>query len=245
MANADEGAPGVKPWGYLATFAWAVATFLCGQIVSNGAVLLWERGDLSALTPNVYDGALVTLSVLVLNPVIIAIVMLAVRLKRASQIEYLALVWPRSRWVAIGIAGIVVLIAVSDALLFLSGRPLVSPFQLQSYTSAVEEGWVSLMLLAIILVAPAGEEVLFRGFMFRGFARSERSTWPAIVVISLLWAGPHIQYDWTGLLQIFAAGLLLGWIRWRSGSTLLTFLLHALFNLEGTMETVLQAKYFS
>ena len=69
--------------------------------------------------------------------------------------------------------------------------------------------------------------------------------WPAIVVISLLWAGLHVQYDWTGILQIFVIGLFLGWTRWRSGSTLLTFLLHALFNLEGTIETVLQMQFFS
>jgi membrane protease YdiL (CAAX protease family) len=31
--------------------------------------------------------------------------------------------------------------------------------------------------------------------------------------------------------------LLLGWMRWVSGSTLLTMLLHALINLEGMIET--------
>jgi membrane protease YdiL (CAAX protease family) len=46
-------------------------------------------------------------------------------------------------------------------------------------------------------------------------------------------------------LQIFVIGLFLGWMRWRSNSTLLTFLLHTLFNLEGTFETVLQMRFFS
>jgi uncharacterized protein len=75
--------------------------------------------------------------------------------------------------------------------------------------------------------------------------RSEYAAWPAIVIISLLWMLPHLQYDWTGMAEIFIAGLVLGWVRWRSGSTLLTFLLHGLFNLEGTIETILQVKYFS
>ena len=44
-------------------------------------------------------------------------------------------------------------------------------------------------------------------------------------------------------LEIFAAGLFLGWMRWRSGSMLLTFLLHALFNLEGTIETMAQVNH--
>ena len=116
----------------------------------------------------------------------------------------------------------------------------MTPFQLQSYTTAAAEGWLPAMAFAAIIVAPAGEELMFRGFLFRGFVRSERSAWPAIVVISLLWAALHIQYDWAGMLQIFVVGLFLGWVRWTSGSTLLTFLLHALFNLEGTMETVLR-----
>ena len=94
-------------------------------------------------------------------------------------------------------------------------------------------------------VQPAGEEVMFRGFLFRGWARSERSAWPAIVVISILWAVLHVQYDWAGMLQIFIVGLFLGWIRWRSGSTLLTFVLHALFNLEATAETVVLMRFFS
>jgi membrane protease YdiL (CAAX protease family) len=37
--------------------------------------------------------------------------------------------------------------------------------------------------------------------------------------------------------QIFLFGLLLGFMRWASGSTLLTILLHALINLEGMIET--------
>jgi membrane protease YdiL (CAAX protease family) len=116
---------------------------------------------------------------------------------------------------------------------------------LQSYTTAAAEGWLPALLAGAIIVAPAGEEIMFRGFLFRGWARSDRSAWPAIVAISVLWAALHVQYDWAGVLQIFVIGLFLGWMRWRSGSTLLTFLLHALFNLEGTLETVLQVRFFS
>lgn len=228
---------------YLATVAWAFVAFLAGQIFALAALLWWTQGNLRAVYVQPYDGAVVTLSVLVLNPVTIAVLMLSVRLKGASQTEYLALVWPSMRSVTVGIIGIVLIIAVTDAALFASGRAIVSPFQVVSYTTAAAEGWLPLMFIATILVAPAGEEILFRGYLFRGFVRSERSAWPAIVVISLLWAGLHLQYDWTGLAEIFAAGLFLGWARWRAGSTLLTFFLHALFNLEGTVETMLQVKH--
>jgi membrane protease YdiL (CAAX protease family) len=172
------------------------------------------------------------------NPVSVAVLALAARLARADLSDYFALKWPSRRELALGIGVLVVLIAAGDALLYLSGRDLVTPFQLQSYTTAAAAGWLPAMFAAAILVAPAGEEAMFRGFLFRGWVRSERTAWPAIILISVLWAALHIQYDWTGVLQIFVVGLFLGWMRWRSGSLLLTFLLHALFNLEGTLETV-------
>ncbi len=153
---------------------------------------------------------------------------------------YLALIMPSWRDVAIGLACLVVLIAAGDALLYFSGYPLVTPFQVESYTTAAAQGWVAALWVGAVIVAPAGEEVLFRGFLFRGWARSARSVWPAVVVISILWAALHVQYDWTGIVQIFVVGLFLGWMRWASGSTLLTFFLHALFNIEGTLETVVQ-----
>ena len=234
-----------RPWGYWATAAWAVVAFLVGQFAALGFVVLWRSGKLNALLETPYDGVLVTLFILVSNPVTVAVLVLAVRLAHADVTGYLGLIWPRKRDVIIGLVLLVGLIAISDALLYLSGRELVTPFQLQSYNTAAAEGWLPEMAFAAIIVAPAGEELMFRGFLFRGFVRSERSAWPAIVVISLLWAALHIQYDWAGMLQIFVVGLYLGWVRWTSGSTLLTFLLHALFNLEGTMETVLLVKYFS
>jgi hypothetical protein len=85
---------------------------------------------------------------------------------------------------------------------------------------------------------------MFRGFLFRGFVRSPRAAWPAIVGISLLWTLLHVQYDWTGMSEIFVAGMFLGWMRYKSGSTLLTIVLHGLFNLEGMIETMLQLKHF-
>lgn len=230
---------------YLATFGWTFAAFVIAQIAAWAVLVWWARGDLNAALSQPFDGALVTISVLVINPIQVAILVMSVRLKGADPIAYLALVPPRLRSLVVGVAGIVVIIGATDLLLIASGRALVSAFQEVSYTSAAAEGWLPLFWFATVLVAPAGEEIMFRGYLFRGFVRSERSAWPAIVVIALLWAAPHLQYDWTGMSEIFVAGLFLGWVRWRSGSTLLTFLLHALFNLEGMIETVFQVRHFS
>jgi uncharacterized protein len=235
----------MRTWGYWATLGWAVLAFMVGQFAALAALVWLRVGGLNALLAVPFDGVSVTLFILIANPVMIAILALAVRLRGAALTEYLALQWPRSGDVVLGFACLVAFIAISDALLYFSGNDLVTPFQRQSYVTAIAEGWLPPLLLAAVIVAPAGEEVVFRGFLFRGWVRSPRAVWPAIVVISVLWAALHVQYDWTGILQIFLIGLFLGWIRWRSDSLLLTFFLHALFNVEGTLETALQLRFFS
>jgi membrane protease YdiL (CAAX protease family) len=228
---------------YLATFAWAFAAFVAAQIAAFAALLWYRHGDLGAILTAPYDGAIVTLSVLVLNPVAVAVLLLAVQFRGADPVEYLALVPPRLGTATIGAIGIIVIIAATDALLFVSGRAIVSSFQVVSYTTAAAEGWLPLMWIATVIVAPAGEEIMFRGYLFRGWVHSQLGAWIGIPLISLLWMGLHVQYDWTGMAEILAAGLFLGWMRWRSGSTLLTLLLHALFNLEGMFETMAQVKH--
>jgi uncharacterized protein len=235
----------MKFWGYWATFGWALLAFLVGQFIALAVLVWWRIGDVNAVLDVPFDGIAVALFILVANPITIAILALAVRLAKASQVDYLALMVPQTRDLQIGIVCLVGLIALSDAFLYFSGQPLVTPFQLQSYSTAAADGWLAPFLIAAVIVAPASEEIIFRGFLFRGWARSDRAAWPAIVVISVLWAALHVQYDWTGIAQIFVIGIFLGWMRWRSGSLLLTMLLHALFNLEGMAETILQIRFFS
>jgi uncharacterized protein len=235
----------MKIWGYWATLGWACLALFVGQFAGLAALLLWRTSDVSSLLTTPFDGVTVTLFIVISNPIMIAVIALAVRLLRARQAEYLALTLPAAGYLRLALIGLVGLIAITDASLYVSGYPLVTAFQLQSYTTAAAEGWLPAMLVGAIIMAPAGEEIMFRAFLFRGWVRSDRAAWPAIIVISLLWSALHVQYDWTGVLQIFVIGLFLGWMRWRSGSTLLTFVLHALFNAEGTLETVLQLRFFS
>jgi uncharacterized protein len=234
----------MRVWGYWATFGWALLAFLAGQFIGLAGLLWLRLGDVGSLLSTQFDGMLVTIFIAISNPITIGVIMLAVWIAGARQTDYLALIVPPARSVGLGLICLVGLVAVSDASLYFSGYPLVTPFQLQSYQTASAEGWVWGLWFCAVIVAPAGEEIMFRGFLFRGWARSDRAAWPVIIVISLLWSALHVQYDWTGILQIFVIGLFLGWMRWRSGSTLLTFGLHALFNLEGTFETLLQIKLF-
>ena len=96
-----------------------------------------------------------------------------------------------------------------------------------------------ILWIAFVLAAPLSEELLFRGFLYRGWARSSRAVAPAVMVISALWAIAHVQYDWYLIIRLFALGLILGWARWYSGSTMVTFAIHALVNAAALVETTL------
>jgi uncharacterized protein len=97
--------------------------------------------------------------------------------------------------------------------------------------------------LTFVIAAPVAEEIMFRGFLFRGWVRSERSAIPGILIISALFAAIHVQYDWFGMLQVFFIGLLLAIARWRSGSTLLTILMHVIANLWATIESMIKVEW--
>jgi len=86
------------------------------------------------------------------------------------------------------------------------------------------------MALAIALGAPLAEEPLFRGFMYRGLARSRGTTVVALVLPNVLWVALHLQYRWPALVVLFLAGLVLGLARYFSGSTLLPIVLHGAMN---------------
>jgi uncharacterized protein len=228
----------------LAVIVWAVLAMGAGQLAANFAVTHFLPGDFFTLLV-AFDGAAITLVTLISNSVTAIVIVIGVWLARANVREFLGLNFPEARYVRWGLFGLVCLIPLCDVALLLIGYPLVTPFQTQSYTSALSEGWIAAFWFATIIVAPAGEEFVFRGFLFGGLARSKYSAWPAIVLIALVWASLHGgQYEWPYLAEIAVIGVFLGWIRWQSGSTLLTMLLHMLFNLEGTIETVLRLKYF-
>lgn len=241
----DEAAPtgpppppaGQRRLGIGATLGWAVLVFLIAQAV--GFVIILLSGKMPAGEGTIYDGILVALVTLVTNPVQIVLFGAVARWRAgADPFDYLGLVPFSWRDFVIGLLAVVALVAAIDGASWLAGLEIVSSFQTESYSTARAQGWLLPLVLAVVVVGPAGEEIMFRGFLFRGWVGPGMRGVIAVVVISLIWAGMHVQYDWLGIGQVFVTGLLLGWIRWRSGSTWLTIVLHMLVNLEGTLEAM-------
>jgi len=59
----------------------------------------------------------------------------------------------------------------------------------------------------------------------------------------VVWTSLHIQYDWFYRSEIFAVGLVLGYWRYRSGSTWLTTMAHTFMNVASVVETLLLLAY--
>lgn len=240
-------APTVAPWGFWATTAWGVAAFaawLAAQMISVAVLLAWwdiDTAGLADIRQALDHGIAIALIVLAATPAFILVILLAVRLARASPVDYLALVPLPRRDLFLGLACLVVLLPLGDLSSWLSGRDIVHPFMVHSYTTAREGGpWaVFALACAIVLAAPLTEEIAFRGFLYRGWAASPLGPASTIVLTSAIWAVMHLQYENFYLVQIFGLGLVFGWLRWRSGSTLLPLLLHVLVNFTALLQTAI------
>ena len=229
----------------LKTLFLAAVALLAGQMAALLALTWWYGQSLGHLPNFSGDGAAISLIIAVSTPVQVGLLALFARRTGAGVADYLGLIWPRRGEVLFGLCALVVMIVAGNVLSWLLGRGLVTPFQLDIFKTASAGGWLLWLWLAVVVLTPVGEEILFRGFLFRGWLRSPRDAFAVIVITSLLWALIHVQYDWYTIGQIFIFGLLLGWMRWASGSTILTILLHALINSEGMIETYVQLKWLT
>jgi uncharacterized protein len=227
----------MNPWGRWATLGLGLIALLVGQLAGLIVLAWWSGVSLSSLSDFAADGVAAVLMICVSTPVQVLVVVLMARQTGASAVDYLGLTLPRKSDVVVGIIAAVIFILVVNGISLLLGHNIVSQFQLDIYRTASTAGYLPWLWLTVSVVAPIGEETLFRGFLFRGWHRAPHDAWPVIIVTALLWGFIHLQYDLYYVAQVFAYGLLLGWFRWVTGSTILTMLLHGLINCEGMLET--------
>jgi membrane protease YdiL (CAAX protease family) len=223
----------MKSFGIAATLGFAFIALAFGQSIGAGAAVAALGAD--AMRAG-HDGAAVAVFLLVCNPVQMVTLALATRMTGEDLFAYLALDVPRRRGVTAAVAALAVLLLATDLLTVALGRPLVPPFDLDVHRTALAEGALLPLWIGMIVVAPVSEEILFRGFLFRGFIQEPRNVLPGILAISLTWALLHGQYDWFGVAEVFVLGLFFGLARLLSGSTTLTILLHMLVNLVSVAE---------
>ncbi len=225
-------------WKFWGTLLWGAAILGVLIVVGGLAVfagLTWLQPDADvpddAMLRLLYSNGKLLL-VMASAPFLCAfgVMALAVRLSGIPMRDYLGLVMPKGRDFAIGIAGLLLIYAAFVLLSVVAGPSGSPTFVIALYRRALEAGLIPALVVAVVGLAPVSEELLIRGFLLPGWAASWLGPTGAVVLTTIVWTAMHTQYNWIVLAQIACIGLLLGWLRQRSGSTLLTIFLHTAQN---------------
>ena len=85
-----------------------------------------------------------------------------------------------------------------------------------------------LLFIAVVIIAPLGEELLFRGFLQHFLEKYWKDITKAVLVTSLFFAFIHMNSYW--FIQIYLLGIFLGYLSWKSGSIIPSLILHSINN---------------
>lgn len=88
----------------------------------------------------------------------------------------------------------------------------------------------AMRVLAVCLLGPMAEELLFRGVIF-SWLKERIPLTLTIVLTAVGWALLHWSYSWAVIGVIVIDGILLGAARARTGSVVPPIIMHALYNL--------------
>ncbi len=178
-----------------------------------------------------HEGMIQLLAYLPMMGVTLLFLVIPVRMRKFGYGWYMGLTRTQVKWYVLGLAAIVGFLVVEEGAMFLADR--AAPEWMGEVWATCDS--VLLLLAVVVIAAPVSEEMLFRGFLFRGLAATRLGVWPAIAISSLLWTVVHVQYGLPELTSIFLAGLMLGWIRHASGSIGPAIAMHMAMNLISTV----------
>jgi uncharacterized protein len=232
-----------KIWGFWGTSLWGIFVFAAlfgGQLAVVAYLILTHGGpiDIASAIHIVGEGLTISLSVVMGLPAILLALWVAIRGTGTPFADYLGLRGTSWKNFLIGLVGLVVIVMGWDQMSRLIGHEVEPGFMLEVLKSARDDGALWLLIVAFCVAAPVSEELLARGFLYRGWSESFLRVPGAIVLSSVVWTAMHLQYDWYFFGEVFSLGLWFGYLRYRSGSTWLTIVLHGLNNFGAVVQGV-------
>ncbi len=243
--------PPPRPWGIWATVGWTLLACLIGMIamfiaaVAMGVVIgvagvAATGGDFDIQQwIAAHNGMIEMLAYVPMAIVTLAFLAVPIWMRRFRYGPYVSLGRvPMRRYVVTMIVMLSYLVLLEVAGI-VTNRP-VPQWMVDTWATS---GSGLLMLAVVVLVAPLAEEVLFRGFVYRGFEGTAMGAALPIIVTSIMWAVIHVQYGLVEIAMLFVAGLLLGWSRHWTGSIRPAILMHMTMNIVAmTLFIVFHAK---
>lgn len=227
-----------KPWGIWATLGFSAivfGVFLLIQTLVFLVVLATRIAQKPSVTVESLQGTLavngfvLAIATLVSAPICIALIVVFANLRKRLPLRaYLGLKRPTRRQLLEWCSVAVMCNVGIDLLKSFVDLAIIPSFTVKIYETAFV---LPLFYLAIVVLAPAFEELFFRGFLYQGLRHSFLNVAGAIAIPSILWALIHQQYNWVDMAGVFVFGLVLGLARQRTGSVYVPMAMHALNNL--------------
>jgi CAAX protease family protein len=147
----------------------------------------------------------------------VAIIVAVIHRKKIPVAPYLGLTIPSCRHIAYGVAAAAFFIVIITARLW--------PIHFHIGLIRWEPEFL-VLFVANVIVAPLCEELLFRGFIYRGLAPTRLGVAGAILITAILFAVSH-----PAPLPKIIDGIVLGGLRWWTRSTTTPLMAHATNNL--------------
>jgi membrane protease YdiL (CAAX protease family) len=233
MSDSTADFPVPRTWPVIWWTLASALVLVAAQVLGVLAVLAWlklfhpERPFvLHGLATN---GAAISLITFTSSIVLLLSFLGFTRIRTRAVRLYLGLRLPSLRDVLLAVIALTALLAVLGFVSNQFSDPRAMNFMRGVFVSAQRDHLLWLLLGAVSVAAPIGEEITFRGFLFKTI---ELRFGPviAILVTALGWAALHVQYGLVSIASIFAIGLFLGATRYYSRSIILTMVLHGIWN---------------
>jgi membrane protease YdiL (CAAX protease family) len=219
------GASGPRPIGFWLTICWLGAALAAALLFVF--ILL---GSYEFIFGSLPSDMKVEQDLMPCIYIIVVVVLIEiVRHAGWSVKDYFALIAPTRRQMFLAVAAGVAFLLIDNIVGLLDPAP-PDPMAYLYFDKALAEGLLPLLWLNIILVAPVAEEMVFRGFLYRGWAQTRLGPSATVVLTAIFFGLIHPQYGRFGVISLAISGLIMGWLRWRSGSLVLPILAHVTNN---------------
>ena len=181
-----------------------VIVFLALQVgVTNGVCFVWQK---VADTPDLTSPMLVV--AMAASAVVTMAVFLLARWCEVSRSYVRSRPWASLVWSVVAAFG-----AVIPSVWLQEQMPELPNYMVSQFSMLLGDRWG---YLAVGLVVPVAEELVFRGAILRSLLDRMRSHWVAIAVSAVLFALVHGNP--AQMPHALLVGLLLGWMYYRTGS---------------------------
>jgi uncharacterized protein len=235
-----DQAPSPAPWGPVEAFpvfVIAMVLSVLGGILVSGVSPTCDLGE-----PTSTCGPVFALVTLVTELGFVIAVVFWIRVVNQASLTNLGLMPSPARDIATGFLGGIGLQAASWVIGFVIqvvGRLILGhlPEPPEQIPEQIRQASLIWPAVVAVLAAPIGEELFFRGFLFRGLRRQFR-VWPAALISAFCFSLIHIIPGSLGgsvtlVVALFPVGVGLAWIYEKRQSLLACVVAHATFNLIG------------